>query len=498
MSLLLDLFDAARGVRAESNPPVPYTAPADRAFIFGRGTDPTQRQIDLTTTESTLLSVVDLISGDVAAVGWDLYRGQVPSSMDYDTETAQPLNRNQHLAVKLWHQPNDFMTGMHLRTVAAWHFDAVGEAWVVCQYNALGIPESFWPVRPDRMFPTTDAGKYLVGYVYRGPSGERIPLELNEVLRITRPHPLDPHRGIGPVPALMLPLTTSLTSQQWIQAFYTNDATPGGMIQLGKDEPISDSDWDTLRTRWNEQHRGVNRAHRVGILEIGEFVPTVIDLKKLQMTEMRHLTRDQVLEAYRIHKHMMGIADDVNRAAALAADDTYARRILGRRVRYWFEFANGPYLRCFGATGRNVFWLPDNFIREDEEAENAERDSVAAAFKAYVDAGVPIEQAAEMLGLPFKTGQSGASPTEIALLVQKIYLGVGKLGEPNVVMSTVEGRRVLSAAGADLDPWEPPMEIESSRTDDPPALPPAAPPAIEPPMGDDDMRETDDMDGENT
>jgi len=487
MSLLLDLLGTARQLapRAETLPPVPYSG-ASGTFAWGnRGTEPTEHQLDLTTSESTLYSVLELISGDVGAVGWDLYRGVRTPDM-LAPESAKPLTEAQSLAVKLWHQPNDFMTGEHLRTVCAWHYDAVGEGWVVCDFAAKDVPLSFWPVRPDRMRPRTSKEKYLVGYEYTGPSGEKIPLELNEVLRITRPHPLDPHRGIGPVPALMLPLTTSLTAQQWIDAFYKNDATPGGMIQLGLDEVLDDEDYKSVVTRWNEQHRGVSRAHRVGILEIGELKPMQVDFKKLQVTEMRNLTRDQILEAFQLNKFMLGATDDVNRAASLAANDTYARRVLHRRVRKWHAFANGPYLACFGAAGRGVTWCPENVIPEDEEAEQAERTSVAAAFKSYVDAGVPIEQVAEMFGLPFAAGAKGASPTEIALIAQKLYLAVGKLGSPNVIFSTVEARRVIEAAGGAefLDDWTPPIVIEQDP--EPPALPPAQPPALPPAADEDD------------
>lgn len=479
MSLLADLFDAARGPgtvlapRAETPPPLPFTGTAMVGNVFGRSADPSERTLDLTTAESTLYSVLDLISGDVGSVGWSLYRGERGADME-PPEGARPLTDRQHLAARLWEQPNDFMTGDHLRTVVSWHYDSVGEGWVVCDYAMPGVPLSFWPVRPDRMFPVTDAEKFLTGYVYRGPDGQKVPLRMDEVLRITRPHPKDPHRGIGPVPALALPLNTSLTAQQWIEAFYQNDATPGGMLELGLDELLEDDDWSAYVTRWNEQHRGVSRAHRVGILEVGTFKPVQVDFKKLQVTEMRHLTRDQVLEAFRIHKHMIGASDDVNRAAALAADGTYARRTLKPRVRKWWSFANGPYLRCFGKTGQGVHWCPENVVPEDEDAANTERTSVATAAKTYADAGVPIEQWAAYLGLPFEAGQSGASPTEIAVLVQKLYLGVGELGQPNVLLSTTEGRRILESVGVELDPWEPePIVIESQRTP-PPQLPPGA------------------------
>lgn len=454
MSLLADLFDAVRpaaAVRGETLPPMPFTGRGG-GWLGNSGARPQRGQLDLTTAESTLYSVLDLISGDVGTVGWGLYRGPRMADMAAP-EGVEPLTAAQHLAVKLWDNPNSFMTGEHLRTMCAWHFDSVGEAWVVCDYNALGIPQSFWPVRPDRMDPTTSPDKYLLGYSYTSPDGEKIPLKLNEVLRITRPHPIDPHRGIGPVPALMTPLTTSLTTQQWIDAFYRNDATPGAVIELGNDELLDDDDYDAFVQRWDEQHRGVNRSHRVGILEIGTFKPLEVNFKDLQVTELRQLTRDQVLEAYQLNKFMIGATDDVNRAASLAANDTYARRVLTRRLRYWHAFANGPFLACFGSAGRGVTWCPENVIPEDEEAANAERDSMAAAVKSYVDAGYSRAEIADMFNLPLTAGQ--ADPELLSLLAQKLYLAVGNLGDPNVVLSTIEARRIMAMAGAVLDPWTP-------------------------------------------
>lgn len=398
MSLIGELVRTARGLRGEATPPVPYTGAGSPFSVLGGGTEPIKRHLDLTTVESTLFSVLDLISSDIGAVEWGLYRNA--PRVRTPIEEQRPLTSSDHLAAKLWDQPNDFMTGEQVRTVVEWHYDAVGEGWMVCQYNAVGIPESYWWVRPDRMKPVTDPGKYLLGYQYTGPNGERIPLEINEVLRITRPHPLDPHRGIGAVQALTMPLSTSLTAQQWIEAFYRNDATPGGIIELGQEELMEADDYRKLVSRWNDQHQGVRRAHRVGILEIGSFKPMAVDFQKLQVTEMRQLTRDQVLEAYRIHKHMLGASDDVNRANAVAADTTYARRTLKPRVRTWTSFANGPYLATFGVTGSGVQFCPENVVPEDDEAENAERVSKASAAATLRSAGWNPDDVLMTVGLP--------------------------------------------------------------------------------------------------
>jgi phage portal protein BeeE len=401
MSLIADLANMLRVPKNESAPPVPYTANHDlgRMSAYGRSADPQTRHLDMTTVESTLFSVLDLLASDLSTVDWGFY----PKTARMNEEQ-EPLTDQQHLAVKLWDQPNDFMSGEELRYRIEWHYDAVGEGWMLCSFNDFGIPESFWWVRPDRLTPAADGDKFLIGWVYTGPDGEKVPLPLDDpttrLMRMCRPHPTDPHRGIGPVQTLMTSLGTSLTAQQWIQSFYANDATPGGMIELGQDEFMEPDEYRKLVAKWNFRHRGVNRAHKVGILEVGKFNPIPVNLRQLQFTEMRHLTRDQILEAFRVNKNQLGATDDVNRAASLAADDTYAKRAKLPRVRKWSSLINSGYLSCFGAAGQAIKACPENVVPEDEEAENAERTSKASAFKTYIDAGLSYDDASMLCGLP--------------------------------------------------------------------------------------------------
>ncbi len=52
------------------------------------------------------------------------------------------------------------------------------------------------------------------------------------------------------------------------------EAEPGGIIEVPT--PLSDPDFDQLRDRWNEQHRGVANAHRVAILEHGKWIEPAV------------------------------------------------------------------------------------------------------------------------------------------------------------------------------------------------------------------------------
>jgi phage portal protein BeeE len=400
----VSLFDAVaaayNGPGEASTPPVPYTSGYTQSTPMMFQRDDRETQLEMSTAESTLLSVLDLVSSKTAEVRWEAERVFATARPGRDR---QLVTAEQSLAVELWEKPNDFMTGQFLRQLVTWHYDAVGEGWIVAdKFPGTGLIRSLWPVRPDRMDPVTSETRYCTGYVYTGPNKEKIPLELGEVLRITRPNPWDFHRGLGLVQTLLIAAGTSLTAQAWIRAFFRNDARPGGVIELGlePEEQLTDDEFTILKRRWNEDHDGVSRANRVGFLERGAWKDVQQSIKDMEYSGIRNLTRDQILEAFRIHKHSMGISEDVNRANATAASSLLSENTTRPRLDLWQQLANGAYRDLFGDAGRLVKFCYTNPSPVDPEMANAERDSKTSSYKTLIEAGVDPDDAAVTVGLP--------------------------------------------------------------------------------------------------
>jgi phage portal protein BeeE len=509
MTLLGDLVDCYAAAATTTNgdgsrPPVPYTYEAEKYSVGNRlfGASGKESQLKLTTGESTLFSVLQLISGGTAAVKWYGEREQTNPNPDQEPPR---VTEKESLAVKLWQKPNKFMTGKFVRTMMTWHYRAVGEAWAVMDFlgkPGIGTPRAWWPVRPDRMWPVPDPDDYLIGYIYVAPDGTKIPLELNEVMRMTFPHPMDPHRGLGVVQTLGTTLGVSLTSEQWIARFFDNDASPGGVIEI--EQGLPDMEYNRLRKRWNEQHRGVNKAHRIAILEYGKFVQRQFNMKDMQFAEIRNLTRDSVLEGFRIHKHKMGISDNVNLANAYAADTTFAKDETVPNLEEWSELANGQYRDLFGPPGQSVRLCYENPVPSDKADDRAEREAKIRDAVALAEAGVDWAEACDFVGLPrmtrrivieqapepasddvekvadpaekptSETPASGdldetakGDPLAIANVAQKLYLPY-----INKLITRVEGRQELANTGMKIDPeaWQ----------DDEPQPDPAPPPEADP------------------
>jgi HK97 family phage portal protein len=340
-----------------------------------------------------LFSIVNRTSNATAAVDWHLYRKAKSGKKEDRVEVTS------HAAIDLWNKPNPFMPRQEFVETSQQHVDLTGESfWVVARDKRFKVPLELWPVRPDRMMPVADPEKFLTGWIYVSPDGEQVPLGLDEVIQLRMPNPLDLYRGMGPVQAILTDLDAVKYSAEWNRNFFLNSAEPGGIIEVEK--RLSDDEFDELSMRWEEQHRGVSRAHRVAILEQGKWIDRKYTMRDMQFAELRAVGRDTIIEAFGMHKIAIGISDDVNRASATAGKTLFAEDLTVPRLERHKGALNNDFLPLFGDTARDLEWDYDSPVPADEEAENAARTSKATAAKTYIDAGFTGESVVDALELP--------------------------------------------------------------------------------------------------
>lgn len=396
-SLLGGLVDAIRPRNAtteQANTPVPYTS---RNTLYGAGTvlggdRTTAHQLSLMGQVGTLFGVVHRTTTATAAVNWHLYKKAASGRPEDRTEVTS------HAALDLINKPNPFMHRQRLMESVQQHIELAGKGFLVL-YLRGGLPLEMWYARPDRILPIPHPTRYLSGWVYLGPDGDKIPLGLNEVIPLTMPDPLDPYGGLSPVHALSDDLDTTRYSSQYSKLFFINGAEPGGIVEAP--DALDDDEFKIFQLRWDEQHRGVSRAHRVALLEGGmHWVDRNTTQKDMQFVELRTSTRDTVLEAWTMPRGEMGITEDVNLANAKAGKTVFEERLTVPRLERWKAGFNWHLLPMYGATSRNMEFDYENPVPEDEDSERAELLARAQAAAAYASAGWPLAAIAEALDLP--------------------------------------------------------------------------------------------------
>jgi HK97 family phage portal protein len=377
-----------------SQTPIPFTS---RAASYSGGLFGSSRtaegQMRAMSAVGTLFAIVDRTANATALVDWKLYRKAKSGRKEDRVEVTS------HAALDLWNRPNNFMPRQEFVESFQQHQDLTGEAWwVISKRPGIKLPLEMWPVRPDRMTPVPDRDAFLKGYLYTSPDGEQIPLELDEVIQLRRPNPLDPYRGLSPVLSILPDLDTSRYAAEWSRAFFINSAQPGGIIEVPS--ALSDDQFDELRDRWNEQHRGVGNAHRVAILEHGKWVDRTISQRDMQFVELRGATADRVREAYGISKTAIGDFEDINRASALAAKSWFAEQQTVPRLERIKAALNFELLPMYGTTGEGLEFDYEPPTPPDPEIEAQQLTARANAAAALVTAGFEAAGTLSAVGLP--------------------------------------------------------------------------------------------------
>jgi HK97 family phage portal protein len=383
--------------------PIPFQSPQFRGGMLSGSVNADKlAQLQAMGATGTLYSIIQLLSTGVSAHPWQMFRKNTDGRVRYastDVGSDQRVEVLQHQALRLWNNPNPFMTGEDFREIGWQFMELVGEwYWVLNRGpSGTGLPTEIWPVRPDRMEPVPDKDKFLAGWVYTGPNGEKVPLSTDEVIQLKYPNPTDFYRGLSPVQALMADLDSARYSAQWSRNFFLNSATPGGIVQFSK--RLQQEEYDEFVTRWREQHQGIARGHRVGVLEQGAtWFPNTYTLRDMQFIQLRTMSREIMREAYRIHGAMLGLTDQINKANAQTAQEVHVGWQEVPRLRRMRSVLNNRFLAMFGAS--TVEFDFPNPQPQSQENAIAELNSKSVAASTLVTAGWDPAEVLLVVGLP--------------------------------------------------------------------------------------------------
>lgn len=372
------------------------------SYNLGNGSQDAETYMRQYGMSGTIYGIISLLAEAAATPTWKLYKktpqdGRVRYSTA-DKGSDQRIQVVQHAAIQLWNNPNTLSSGFEFREGSQQHEELTGETFWVLDVEA-GFPTSMWYVRPDRMDPVADDDGYLTGWIYTGASGEQVPLLSGEVILEKRPNPLDPYRGAGPVASILPNIQQQRYATEYQRNLFLNGADPGGVITVPGN--LTEPEFDELIDRWRESHRGVARAGQVGVLEAGmTWTPNAHTNKDLEYGELRLANRDELREAWRIHKVMMGTSDDVNRANAETGEEVFVDWQVLPRLNRRRDTLNSKLLPLFGKGG-----VPVEFDYDDPSPTNAEAASMelfqkAQSAQVLVDAGWDRADVLEVVGLP--------------------------------------------------------------------------------------------------
>lgn len=387
-------------------------------------------------TNGTIFSIVSLYAEATAGVEWSLYRKpKRDNRVRYttgDRGSDQRIEVLQHPALSLWQTPNKFMPGFTFRETFTTQFELTGKCfWVIDTGEIATLPLGLWPITPSRMEPVPSDKDFLAGWVYTSPNGEKVPIPVNEVIWMRRPDPTDPYSAVGAVQTVLPVIDSAKYADEYNRNFFINNAIPGGVLAL--DGSMTEGEFTEMSEQYREQHLGVSRAHRVAVLENtkAQFLPVGTNHKDMDFVELSQQARDKMREAWRMHKHMMGTVDDVNRANAQTAEEIFAAWGEVPRLERIKLTLNHQLLPLYGSLGADVEFDYHDPVPQNREADARELLGKAQAALWLVNSGYEPHAVLEAVGLPdMEAGElveeGNLPPHWVPHTVEKITKGGGK------------------------------------------------------------------------
>lgn len=230
-----------------------------------------------------------------------------------------------HDSLDLLDSVNNYMTRYDLFEWLSMSWDLTGECYWWKIKSDKGKIVSIYPYfNPAHMTVVPSKDTFINGYIYSVPgTGELVPFKPEEIIFFKQANPANPYRGLSPVKAAEYAIGTDRQAAKWNYNFFSNSARPGGILLYPG--TMNETQFQRLKTQWEEIHKGLENAHKVAIIESGDpegktkadFKETGFAQKEMDFVEQRKFSRDEIFAAFGVPKGVM-TAEDVNRATAVS------------------------------------------------------------------------------------------------------------------------------------------------------------------------------------
>lgn len=206
-------------------------------------------------------------------------------------------------------QPNPEHTSMIYREFIMGHLLGWGNHYSQKIWDRKGILRELWPLRPDRMKVFREKGQRK--YLYTQASGNLRAFRQEDIWHVPA-FGFDGLVGYSRITLARNAIGLSVAAEKFGSSFFSNGAAPG--IAITHPGKLGDTAYEHLKKSWEEQHKGVENAHKPAILEEGMSIEKIgLNPDDAQFIETRRFQLGEIGRMFRVPPHMIG---DVERSTS--------------------------------------------------------------------------------------------------------------------------------------------------------------------------------------
>lgn len=256
-------------------------------------------------TNSAVFNAIRIYAETIGSLPLILYRRLEPRGKE---------RARDHYLYRLLHDaPNPEMTAMQFRETLQGHLVTWGNAYAYKVFDNAGRIVELWPLRPDRVTVSranepvrTAFGMAAPGdviYEVTLPNGERRVLSRAEVWHIPGLG-FDGLVGYSPITLARQSIGLALATEEFGARWFGDGGRPAGVLK--HPNQLSDQARERIRADWERLHSGLERSHRIAILEEGvEWQQIGIPPEDSQFLQTRKFQVTEIARWFNLPPHIL-------------------------------------------------------------------------------------------------------------------------------------------------------------------------------------------------
>ncbi|HEX2866777.1 MAG TPA: phage portal protein [Ignavibacteriales bacterium] len=305
--------------------------------------------------KSWVFSAITLRSEDVAKTPFRLYRRSVRNNRTVVEEVFD------HPFVRIMKDPGYDMSWYELMLMTVQNMDAIGDMYWLLERNRMDVISRIHPILPEFIRIAPGENDLIRCYIYRS-AQEKTAIRKEDIIHFKHQKAGDLYYGQSIILAIAdIINVNNLELAFQVESF--NQPVPPVSLETDKDLGLEAA--RELQQQFRHKYGGVRRISSVPVLDNGLRLNIhKMSAKELDFSASRKNVRDEILGAFRVPASKLGIASDVNRANAEAANFTYLSNAIEPLCRYFSIKLTQLVQKEFG---ESLFVRHDDVVPRDLE-----------------------------------------------------------------------------------------------------------------------------------
>ena len=240
---------------------------------------------------------------------------------------------HDHYLYSILHDvPNPEMTAMTYRETITSHVASRGNGLSEIEFDRAGRVRALWPLNPDRVRMERRQGR--LWYVITLPNsagGYPVGIPSDRVFHV-RWMTRNGLWGYSPTDLARESIGMAQAVQTHGASYFSKGAEPGVVLKHPKE--LGDKAYARLRQTWEERHQGLEKKHRVAILEDGMGIEKLgLGNEDSQFIQTAEMTVAEIARIFGISLDMLAIN---GASATYASVEAFGLRFVTYTMRPWF------------------------------------------------------------------------------------------------------------------------------------------------------------------